>query len=1019
MDNKFWSLRKIILAIFFAIAIVVVLLVINEIETVPQQIPAAVQPITPQISLPEPPTGAAAPAGKEVPLEKEYPKQVIIGLRSWSDVESAKQIIIDSGGQIIKVLKWPTKNVIIAVLPDKNTEQRIWKNTFWGKLAGGFGFTSFGNKLSGGIDFVEKDIKVPAQAVNPIDWGVIRIKADKVWNVSTGKGVKVAVIDSGIQRDHPDLVANIKGGINFLSGSPEQWDDENGHGTEVAGLIGAANNDIGYVGVAPEASLYAVKVMGKDGLAAVSDWISGIYWAADNGMDIANLSLGLYLDPVIYSHTIAEETAAVNYAYERGVLLVASSGNQPTTADCNQVVYPAAISAVIAVGATLPDNNIAYFSCHGPAVELAAPGFFNWAPGLSGSYGQHSGTSVAAPFVSGVAALIKSQNPQFTPAQIRERLVATAVDLGAPGRDEYYGYGLVNAYDSLFPSAPPVTINLISPKGGEQWWQGTVQEASWSMSNVPSGEKVDKVDIQLIHQSGSVTEAIPLALDAVNNGKALVNIPSGLPVTSASESYFLQLSCGKGYVGKCQSAKSGPLDILAVPPQALKVLYPNGAEKWPQGTAQSVVWTANYFGGPNVDITLLQKTQIPTYSLISQSPASWYGGGIWNPEGVDTCNGNFGKRVDGGVFSCPATYSSDSFSCVDVAEDKGVSGYYWKTNVTCTYKQTGLIDIISSVKSLAANIINKGLAEISVPSDIMGSNYFIQLSCANFTGECVKGLSDASFSIIRLTDPVALTINKSGAGTVNDGNIICGSDRIACLENYERGAVVTLSAISADPVAIFTGWSGACSGIGTCQITMSSDQSVTATFSIRAVTLTAEADPGSIFAGWSGACSGARTCQATSPEQSVTANFVKLPFLQVNKRGAGTVTGVATSITGQQINCGSICSATYAQVGEEILSATPDSGYTFAGWSGDCTGTGTCNLTMDMDGGKSVTATFNSTCTADTWTCSPWLPETCPVSGIQTRTCVRDCPNGTSLSPPTSQSCAYQFTPGQLREVKP
>src|SRR3989338_3892205 len=172
MDNKFWSLRKIILAIFFAIAIVVVLLVINEIETVPQQIPAAVQPITPQISLPEPPTGAAAPAGKEVPLEKEYPKQVIIGLRSWSDVESAKQTIIDSGGQIIKVLKWPTKNVIIAVLPDKNTEQRIWKNTFWGKLAGGFGFTSFGNKLSGGIDFVEKDIKVPAQAVNPIDWGV-------------------------------------------------------------------------------------------------------------------------------------------------------------------------------------------------------------------------------------------------------------------------------------------------------------------------------------------------------------------------------------------------------------------------------------------------------------------------------------------------------------------------------------------------------------------------------------------------------------------------------------------------------------------------------------------------------------------------------------------------------------------------------------------------------------------------------------------------------------------------------
>ena len=532
-------------------------------------------------------------------------------------MESAKKIV-ENNGKIIKILNWPTKNVIIASLPDKNSEQGILKNSFWGKLVGGIGFASFGNKLSGGVDYIEKDIKVPLQAINSVDWGVARVGADKVWDVSTGKGVKVAVIDSGIQRDHPDLIANIKGGIRFVSGgSPDQWDDEYGHGTEVAGIIAAANNDIGYVGVAPEASLYAVKVSGKDGLSAVSDVISGIYWAADNGMDVANLSLGIYLDPSVYSRAIAEETTAVNYAYAHGVVLVASSGNN-AAGNCSNVVYPAAISgSVIAVGATAQDNSIAYFSCYGPEVELVAPGYLNWAPGLNGSYARHAGTSVSAPFVSGVVALILSKNPQFTPAQVRERLDSTAIDLGVPGRDDYYGYGLVNAYESVIPTELPVTINLISPKGGEQLWEGMKQKARWSVSNEPADEKVEKVDIQLIHQHGSTVENIPLALNAVNDGSLLFNVPTGLPVTGADDSYFIQVSCGQGYLRKCQSAKSGPLNIMVLPSQALKVVSPNGGEKWPQGTIQSVSWTGNYFGGANINVTLLEKKQIPIYSFVS------------------------------------------------------------------------------------------------------------------------------------------------------------------------------------------------------------------------------------------------------------------------------------------------------------------------------------------------------------------------------------------------------------------
>ena len=143
------------------------------------------------------------------------------------------------------------------------------------------------------------------------------------------QGVKVAVIDSGIPaRPSGFDCASIKGGLEFVSGGSPLINGmmyRCGHGTEVAGIIAAANNDIGYVGVAPEANLYAVKVSGKDGLSAVSDVISGIYWAADNGMDVANLSLGIYLDPSVYSRAIAEETAAVNYADAHGVVLVASS----------------------------------------------------------------------------------------------------------------------------------------------------------------------------------------------------------------------------------------------------------------------------------------------------------------------------------------------------------------------------------------------------------------------------------------------------------------------------------------------------------------------------------------------------------------------------------------------------------------------------------------------------------------------------------------------------------------------
>ncbi len=910
--------NPLVLALTFCVAAVLLLLVINKFETTPSaevQVPAS---STGQL-VPQSPEGAVllrksstlSSVTNQVPAQAEYPKQVMIPLLSWSDTESAKKIITDNGGKILRILKWPMKNVIIAILPDRNAELGILKNTFWGKLVGVVGLSSFGNSLSGGIDAVEKDTRVYAQTTQSFDWGIGAIGAYKVWGVSTGKGVKVAVIDSGIQRTHPDLAANIKGGINFVVSAadgqvhPDQWDDESGHGTEVAGIIAAANNDIGYVGVAPEASLYAVKVMGANDIASMSDVLSGIYWAGANGMNVANLSLGTWLSSAA---TIAEETAAVNYAYARGVVLVASSGNSPG-GDCSTVIYPAAITgAVIAVGATTPDNSVASFSCHGPEVELAAPGVGNWAPTLEayGSYAQHAGTSVAAPFVAGVAALILQQNPQFTPAQVRSRLDSTAFDIGAPGKDDYSGYGLVNAHDAILPPNQPVVITILSPQGGETWPEGLSEYVKWAMKNVTSDSPVTAVDIQLLHQHDGTTDTIPLALNAANDGDAAVTIPTGLPGTDGSNSYFLQIGCGKEYLGKCEPVQSEYVTLTATPPQALQIISPNGGERWPQGTTQTVRWSANYSGGPNVTVDLLKKTQVPSYSLSSavdgwatRATFSWtaFGGaemwGSYNPP-PDTCDGNKASRADGGVFSCPATYSASQLNCLDVAQGS-VQGYYYGGYVKCTYQQTGSTAAIVPVKTLSADVPNTGSAKVSVPADLLGDNYLIQLSCSNFTGDCGKGLSNAPFSIIQLTDPVDLTITKVGTGgSVSDGNMVCGGDQDACAEQYERGAVINLAPLpSTDPTVIFAGWSGACSGTSACQVTMGSSQAVTAVFSKRVITLMAVADPGATFTGWSGAClsnngcftSWSSACPTSVPcnitmssDQVVTPNFVKNPL---------------------------------------------------------------------------------------------------------------------------------------------
>nr|WP_232337189.1 S8 family serine peptidase [Lysinibacillus timonensis] len=294
------------------------------------------------------------------------------------------------------------------------------------------------------IDDLERDKDVLAVEVDQRihingqlqDWGIQAVKAPTAWESEfTGKGVKIAVLDTGIA-PHNDL--EIAGGVSFTSYTPSYIDD-NGHGTHVAGIIGAENNDIGVVGVAPDADVYAVKVLDRNGSGNLSDIIKGIDWAITNNMDIINLSLGTQVDSLALKQT-------VDKAYNKGILVVAAAGNDGNSEGIGETVdYPARYDSVIAVSATDSSNIRGAFSSTGAEVEVAGPGMKILSTFLSNQYAYMNGTSMAAPFVAGNLALLKQANSTSTHIQLRKKLKETVIDIGVSGKDSFYGYGLVQA----------------------------------------------------------------------------------------------------------------------------------------------------------------------------------------------------------------------------------------------------------------------------------------------------------------------------------------------------------------------------------------------------------------------------------------------------------------------------------------------------------------------------------------------------------------------------------------------
>lgn len=270
-----------------------------------------------------------------------------------------------------------------------------------------------------------------------LPWGVEKLKAINLWGNEGDQKIKIAILDSGIDKNHEDLKDIIKGEFNAIyPGKPII--DELGHGTAVAGIIAAQNNNIGIVGVSPNVELYSVKILDRNGSGSVEDFVAGIEWAIDNNVDIINLSFGISRDKPLLRESIDK-------AISQGIIIVASGGN--TYGD--KVDYPASYPEVISVTAINKNNYNASFATKGK-IDFSAPGVDVPILVPNNKYSVSSGTSLATPHVTGIIALILQHKEKIKinldkkiHGQVYGVLKSWTEDLGKKGKDEIYGEGLI------------------------------------------------------------------------------------------------------------------------------------------------------------------------------------------------------------------------------------------------------------------------------------------------------------------------------------------------------------------------------------------------------------------------------------------------------------------------------------------------------------------------------------------------------------------------------------------------
>jgi subtilisin family serine protease len=376
----------------------------------------------------ETPTITTSPTSNSASLARNisssfFADEVVIRLSSSASLADVKPCLDEIDGRVDAEIK--ELNVLVLKVPAGTVLESIARLS-----------------VCPGVDYAEPNYIARIADTIPSDpgfvnqYGLISIRAPQGWDLSTGSvSVVIAIVDTGVDLSHPDLASKIVSGYDFVNGDPFADDDnvlDNGHGTQVAGIAAAAsNNGIGIAGVSWGALIMPVKVLDASGSGSDTTVAAGITWAADHGAQIINLSLGV----PAYSATLEN---AVNYAYSRGAVLVAPTGNS----GAGSILYPARYAHVIAVGGVDSSNNHWISSNYGPEVSVVAPAVHIYTTTLGG-YAYEDGTSMAVPYVSGLAAILRGFSGNGSPDAITWEIESTALDLGLPGKDDLYGYGLI------------------------------------------------------------------------------------------------------------------------------------------------------------------------------------------------------------------------------------------------------------------------------------------------------------------------------------------------------------------------------------------------------------------------------------------------------------------------------------------------------------------------------------------------------------------------------------------------
>ena len=836
------------------------------------------------------------------------------------------------------------------------------------------------------------------------------INIQPAWDITTGSSsIVVAIGDTGLT-NHADLAGRMVSGnvmgsgydfINTLSvandgnlrdsdpSDPGDWiasnecysgspaENSSWHGTHVAGTIGAiSNNSQGVAGINWNSKLLIVRVLGKCG-GYDSDIIDGISWAAGltvsgipvnaNPAKVINLSLG-----GSGSCSTAWQTA-VNNITAAGAVLVVAAGNSNANVSG---FTPASCNGVIAVAATGKTGSRASYSNYGALVKISAPGGSGSYSVLStvnsgstnpvvdpapGTYAGYQGTSMATPHITGVVSLMFSVNPTLTPAQVLSILQGTAraFPSGSTCTTSTCGSGIVDAGAAIAAARPSDAFSKTSPANG-----ATGQPTSLSL-NWGTSTRATSYSYCIDTTNNSACDGSWVSVGNTTNASV-----SGLLTNTT---YYWEVRASNGWVDTY--ADSNTWGSFTTASYTLSVSK--------SGTGSGGVTSAP----PGINCGTTCSVAFSLNTSVTLTGAASTGSTFTGWSGACTGTGTCTVTMDA-TKSVTATFTLNTYA-LNVSKSGTGSG-------TITSAPTGI-----NCGTTCSVLFNYPTSVILTAVASTGSTFTGWSGACTGTSTCTVTMDAPKSVIANFTlNTYTLTVSKSGNGsggvTSAPAGIDCG---ITCSFSFDYPTGVILTA-AAGTGSTFTGWSGACTGTGTCSVTMSAARSVTATFTLipytlsvsktgtgsggvtsfpngidcgatcsapfnypASVTLTAAASTGSTFTGWSGSgCSGTGTCTvAMDAAKAVSADFTLNTYtLSIVKTGIG-IGAISSLPTG--IDCGSTCSYLFTYNTVVILTTTPTSPSVFGGWSGaGCSGFGTCTFAITAD--TLVTANFTDL----TWT---------------------------------------------------